>query len=714
MLRKSFTIGLLLLLFTGCKEGEKTKIDKIDREAVFNRHTVHINEVDTLNSLSLGNGRFAMTMDVTGLQTFPEAYKKGVSLGTQSEWGWHSFPTEKKYTIEQTLDSLESHGRKVPYAVQWPQNSPQGEAANYLRQNPHRIHLANVGWYIEKEDGSHVSISDIKEIDQQLNMWKGELTSNFQVDGVPVEVISLVDQNKDILAVQVKSKLVEEGRIGLHIKYPYPTDHFLDEAAFYDSDEPKRLDYKKLDSKNSVIERRLDSTQYYTSVSSSQDLLPEISTDHGFIIKPEKSDGQWSFSVLFSESEPIASNQDFTVFQNEVHTYYESFWNSGGIIDFGKVTDKRAKELERRMVLSLYLTKINCGGSSPPQETGLTFNSWYGKPHMEMIWWHGVHYAQWGRTSILEKQLDWYFRSKDIAMEIAKRQGFKGVRWQKMTDPNGGETASSVGSYLIWQQPHIIYFSELVYNDNPSKEVLEKYAPLVEETAAFMADFAWYDATLNEYILGPGVIAAQERFDPKVTYNPTFELAYWKWGLEKAQNWRERLGKERNAEWDQVLNGLSPLPHKDGLYLAAASALDSYSTEKYMTDHPSVLGAYGMLPAIGELDKEIMQNTFDKVWKDWHWEDTWGWDFPMTAMTAARLGHPEKAVDALLMSIPTNTYLKNGHNYQDERLRLYLPGNGGFLSALALMAAGSEGDISSNIGFPKSWLVQHEGLQKMY
>jgi hypothetical protein len=39
----------------------------------------------------------------------------------------------------------------------------------------------------------------------------------------------------------------------------------------------------------------------------------------------------------------------------------------------------------------------------------------------------------------------------------------------------------------------------------------------------------------------------------------------------------------------------------------------------------------------------------------------------MTAMSAARLGDPEKAVGALLMDKRTNTYLVNGHNYQDSR-----------------------------------------------
>ena len=55
------------------------------------RNNPHITAIDTLASLSVGNGEFAVTVDVTGLQTFPELYSKGVPLGTQAQWGWHSF-----------------------------------------------------------------------------------------------------------------------------------------------------------------------------------------------------------------------------------------------------------------------------------------------------------------------------------------------------------------------------------------------------------------------------------------------------------------------------------------------------------------------------------------------------------------------------------------------------------------------------------------------
>lgn len=53
------------------------------------------------------------------------------------------------------------------------------------------------------------------------------------------------------------------------------------------------------------------------------------------------------------------------------------------------------------------------------------------------------------------------------------------------------------------------------------------------------------------------------------------------------------------------------------------------------------------------------------------------------------------------MNKRTNTYLPNGHNYQDPRLRVYLPGNGGLLTAIALMCAGWDGCEIENPGFPK-------------
>src|SRR5436190_1000974 len=81
----------------------------------------------------------------------------------------------------------------------------------------------------------------------------------------------------------------------------------------------------------------------------------------------------------------------------------------------------------------------------------------------------------------------------------------------------------------------------------------------------------------KRYSLGKGVIAAQERFKPEDTFNPAYELVYWKWALQVAQEWRTRLQLPRNKKWDEVLQKLSPLTVQDGKYLFAESAIDSYT-----------------------------------------------------------------------------------------------------------------------------------------
>ena len=87
-------------------------------------------------------------------------------------------------------------------------------------------------------------------------------------------------------------------------------------------------------------------------------------------------------------------------------------------------------------------------------------------------------------------------------------------------------------------------------------------------------------------------------------------------------------------------------------------------------------------------------------------------------MTAARLEIPELAVDALLFDSPKNIYLANGHNRQApaKELPVYLPGNGGLLTATGMMAAGwKDSQEISTPGFPDNgkWKVKYESIRKM-
>ncbi|MDR8392713.1 hypothetical protein NC796_16275 [Aliifodinibius sp. S!AR15-10] len=705
-------VGLLLFTFWGEQSACQDSIDRFD---LVNRHNVQVSEIDTLASLSVGNGSFAYTVDATGLQTFPEHYEKGISLGTQSEWGWHSFPNTGNYTIEDIAEKFTiASGREVPYATQH-DNGRKAAATHWLRTNPHRLHLGQVGLVLIKANGEEANVDDIKEIDQELNLWTGDIDSRFTFEGEPVHVELFGHQNRDQISVRIKSPLISEERLRVKMRFPYGSDCHV--CPGYDWNSPEKHTTTASESGNGVLfQRTLDKTEYFVDVNWESDAEIKNPDKHHYQLAPVANEDTFSFSVLFSDEKPGEPADKFADTKQNSIKHWEEFWTTGGAIDFSGSTDPRAHELERRVVLSQYLTKIQCTGDLPPQETGLTMNSWYGKFHLEMHWWHGVHFALWNRTDQLEKSLDWYSKVLPKAKETAQWQGYDGARWQKMTGPNGRKGPSDVGEFLVWQQPHMIYYAEELYRQNPSKKILENYKERVFETAEFMASFATLDESDGYYHLNPPLIPAQELFEKETTRDPPFEVAYWHYGLSVAQEWRKRLGLSPDKKWQRVIDKLAPLAVKDGLYLPDRNSPNAYTDDHYRHDHPIVVGTYGLLPSHEIVDKKIMTRTYNEIFNDWDWPSTWGWDYPMMAMAATKLGMPEKAVDALFMDVQKNTYLKNGHNYQDKRLRLYLPGNGALLSAVALMAAGWEnGPDTDTPGFPDNgeWNVKWENIRKM-
>jgi hypothetical protein len=438
-----------------------------------------------------------------------------------------------------------------------------------------------------------------------------------------------------------------------------------------------------------------------------------------FPLPPGEGQGEGKTDVLefvcaFSPTNLTAKNlPTFAQAKRAAQKHWNDFWNTGGAIDLSGSKDPRWFELERRIVLSQYLTAIQDAGEYPPAETGLTYNTWEGKFHLEMHWWHEAHFALWNRIGLLEKSLGYYQKILPRAEATARKQGYAGARWPKMTSPGGAESPSPVGPFLIWQQPHPIFYAELCYRVHGDRATLEKFKDIVFATADFMASYATWDEKTKRYVLGPTLQSAQEIFPKNNTFNPTFELTCWRWGLATAQQWRTRLGLPRDEKWDAVLKGLARPPVGDGKYLFTETAPDSYTNPRWNKDHPAVTGALSFVPGPG-IDMETMRNTLDWVWKNWNWPDTWGWDYPMLAMCAARLGEPERAVDALLLDTPKNHWAPNGQVYQRPGLTIYLPANGGLLYATAMMAAGWDSSPKRNApGFPDNgqWKVRWENLQ---
>ena len=760
----------------------------IDRQAVVTRHNPLITEADPLASLSVGNGHFATTVDITGLQSYPFEYGAGVPLNAMSDWGWHSFENTNHLQPSESEKTYDfGHGHPEVYAVEFKkaEDGRHKQATEYFRVNPHRLNLGTIGLSLKDTKGEALPLTALKQSKQSLLLWDGEIESSFRADGETVEVTTGVHPQKDALYARVKSNLLKDQRAAISLRFSYPTGKHADDANDWTKPEKHQSKIIAQNDHSAIIERTLDATKYYVTLTWTGNATLQECDRHHFELTT--TDDVLTFSAEYTQSNPSIQNTpispfDYASYHKATQKFWHDWWQSGAIVDFSQCTDSRAQELERRVVLSQYLTQINCANNMPPQETGLTYNSWFGRPHLEMTWWHAVDFALWNRPENIRQMLEWYNKTAyPVARKIAERQGFKGVRWMKMTDPWAGEAPSNTGSFLIWQQPHYIYLAEEMYRANPSEETLQKYAEQVEATAEFMADFVSYDRGKynpprlpffcggyegGAYTLR-GATAMQECMTKDISYNQPFELAYWQYGLLVAQRWRERQRKPRDKGWDNIIARFSPLPEYDSVYTAGIPtgltiglksfdpfdtvAIDSASSqspsvgklesfyEKACNDHPAVLGVCGMLPIPQKVphplkdevylkkekqylntllyNGEKMKQTLDWVMKHWNWATTWGWDYGMIAMCAARLGDPETALKALLIDTQKNTYLKNGHNFQTaDRLRIYLPGNGALLTAIAMMCAGWDGCKEPlNPGFPKdgTWNVRWEGLQRM-
>lgn len=677
----------------------------INRQKLISKYNVKNPCVDCYSPISVGNGDFTYTVDITGLQTLYKEYEEVMPLCTMSNFGWNTIPEGgRTYTLDDLkMNAYTYQNRQVVY----PKSSIPGEKNIYdwLRINPHRFNLFRLGL---KYKNKNIKKELITDIDQELNLYEELISSQYRIKNIPCRVETVCDNQDNILGISLHSQLLMKKELSLSLEFPYGSEGIS--GSVWDAEEAHESKIEKLKDQTYLITRQLDQMEYQVLVCLEHGKLTQRGP-HRFDLT---SDEEYLNVTIYTKEKVNKKNtKTFDEIKSRCAKDWKDFWENTGIIDFTGSTDKRAFELERRIILSLYLLRIQCTGSLPPAETGLTCNSWYGKFHLEMHIWHCAYLPLYHQGSLLKKSLNWYKEHLKEARDNAGRNQFKGARWPKMVAYDGVDSPSPIAPLLIWQQPHILYMLEILYQAEKDRELLEEYWEVVKETADFMADFAVYNDEKHYYELLPPLIPVQECHAPENSKNPAFELEYWHEGLKIAVLWAERTGRKADETWKQVMENMAPLPEKDGIYLAHENAPDTYM--KYQIDHPAMLMCYGLLEG-DMVNRKHMKNTLNKVLDTWDFDTVWGWDFAVMAMTAARLNEPELAVDLLLKHTQKNQYNKNGHNRQGYRtdLPIYLPGNGSLLLAVAAMAAGYKGTKAILPGFPKEgWKVCLENIEQL-
>jgi protein-glucosylgalactosylhydroxylysine glucosidase len=184
--------GLLcLILLVSSVHAVPASPQPIDRQALVTRHNVVLTQPDPWSTLQVGNGEFAFAVDITGLQTFPADYRKGIQLGTQAQWAWATDPNPEGYRAEDVFSPYDAHGRVVVYAdglgkLKHSANPDRAKKANaWLRENPHRLQLGRLGLVLRDHRGTPVTLAGLEKTRQVLDLWAGAIQSQFSCPAPP-------------------------------------------------------------------------------------------------------------------------------------------------------------------------------------------------------------------------------------------------------------------------------------------------------------------------------------------------------------------------------------------------------------------------------------------------------------------------------------------------------------------------------------------------
>lgn len=314
------------------------------------------------------------------------------------------------------------------------------------------------------------------------------------------------------------------------------------------------------------------------------------------------------------------------------------------------------------------------------------------------------------------------------------------------------EAAELANAAVVWQQPHPIWIADLhrqVLNSTNGSTValafMQEMMNIVFDTADYLSTRVYFNSTDNSYWLGPPILGAEEMGGGMLLRNPGFELVYFALALDIANEWKNLLNQPVNPVWSDVATRMSKpyvdpganpdlLTYSFNYDCACVMNISTYCPSdrfgkvacRPLTSHPSMVGLFGMINGrkrgdVYGVNLTILNNTVYYVVNNWGWgnlmtaTNVWGWDFPFTAMAMTRLQWSTEAIiNFLLLPVFKNTYLPNGHNFQGNGLPAYLPGNGGILLALSLLAGGTSDNPNQINYFPTDWQIQSEGFVVPY
>ncbi|RBR19625.1 hypothetical protein FVER53590_10960 [Fusarium verticillioides] len=195
---------------------------------------------------------------------------------------------------------------------------------------------------------------------------------------------------------------------------------------------------------------------------------------------------------------------------------------------------------------------------------------------------------------------------------------------------------------------------------------------------------------MNAILKIGSVIGVTENTPPENTLDLAYEVAYWRYGLDVACEWKQKLGLTVPERWVTVAKNMAKPTQICGLYAVYEGLNSSWWDDPALNRDP-------------RMDKEVARRTANKVWDVWTDQNIRGWGRPVLAINSARIGNPERAI----YHLTAYDYWK----FDDAGFAIrggdgntpppFMPGNVGFLLDVAYMAKGWDGSKRDAPGFPE-------------
>jgi hypothetical protein len=340
----------------------------IDRHLIVSRYNPTRNTSSLSTPMQVGNGNFAFGADATGMQTFQP-------FNIMSSWAWKndSLPEGKSLEDVETYHgtSWDNHGHLVQYNF----GGDDKAIEQWLISNPNRVNLGRIGWVFKGGQGETLNLteSDLVDVHQELDLWSGTLTSRFIFDGQLIEVNTTSAHDSDTVYFTISSNHLLADRLAIFVDFPWSDGLSKFSAPFvgvYNMTANHTTDLSS-ESDNQIL-HSIGSSSFYTSVIGDSFNLTRDSADaHRYTIQPTHSKSvNFSIGISFS-LDPAANSSLPESGITSAAKEWENYWSESGFVDIiSESTNVRADELQRRIILSRYLMRVNEAGGSPPQEVG--------------------------------------------------------------------------------------------------------------------------------------------------------------------------------------------------------------------------------------------------------------------------------------------------------------------------------------------------------